>query len=147
MKKAFPRAFLLKSNQLGDSVRVAETYFFSSMSSLQDYKLVRLHPGTGYVYNEGMGTIITDEIYLLPYVRASSMFGEIRCSCWGDPAIPSTSYRVKRILWFLSISGAIYPVTAIWVALSPRANDPSRLSPPLWEIPIRSVLCVCLVFR
>ena len=74
------------------------------------------------------------------------MFGEIRCSHWGDPAIPSTGYRVKRILSFLSISGAIYPVTAIWVALSPRANDPSRLSLPLWEMHIRSVLCVCRVF-
>lgn len=74
------------------------------------------------------------------------MFGEIRCSRWGDPAIPSTGYRVKLILSFLSISGAIYPVTAIWVALSPRANDPSRLSLPLWEMHIRSVLCVCRVF-
>jgi hypothetical protein len=52
------------------------------------------------------------------------MFEEIRCSCKGDPAIPSTGYRVKRMLSFLSISGVIDPFTAIWVALLPRANDP-----------------------
>lgn len=58
--------FLLESIQLGDSVRVTETFFFSSMSSFQNYKLVGLHPGIGHVCNEGMVTIFTGEIYLLP---------------------------------------------------------------------------------